>query len=256
MESIKEMREICQVSRQSAIYQMNWFDYNVLRRISIYLAKFCIKVKWTANSITLVDFLFVLASGVCFISPQPHFWFLGLVLFYLYLQIDCVDGEVARYNEYKGTRAPQPLGKGSFLGGVVDAFVWPYVFACMSFGLFAATGNLLSFAFGFTAVIMRSLYMDLGLIVYPILHDYDKLATVRKSTETLGEAKILSLGRMAFGIQGFLPMLLICILVDWIFVLPISFRLMYVALFGFGATVGVLLKVRDTAKHGVRIQRI
>lgn len=254
METIPELRTITQKTRQTAIYRMNWFDRNILRRASIYITRLCIPLRIDPNVITGFDFLLVLGSGVCFLFPHPRLWLLGLALFLAYLLVDCVDGEVARYLEYKGTRKPQPLGRGSFLGGCVDAFVWPFVFACMGFGLYQATGSAWSFAAGFVAVIMRSLYMDLGIIVYPILHDYDRLADLRSSTATIGEPWFMGLGRLVFGVQGFIPAVLIVIILDW--TLGSQFRLFYLSLFGAGATVGVIARIVSVYKHGVRVQRI
>lgn len=256
METITELRVISQKTRQTAIYKMNWFDRNVLRRLSIYLTSIGVKLGVEANIITAIDFMFVLASGMCFLSPFPIWWLAGLVLFWAYLLVDCVDGEVARYMEYKGTRKPQPLGLGSFLGGCVDAFVWPFIFACMSFGLYRSSGSILPVAFGFSAAVMRMLYMDLGIIPYPILHDYDRLSSIKSSTNTLGEPRLMSMGRLLFGIQGFLPCMLAVILFD-LFIIPgILARNAYLLVFALAATVGVLLRIVNVAKHGVRIQRI
>jgi len=264
METIAELRKICQVGRESAIYRMNWVDRNFSRRLSIYFTKLCLKLGMSANDVTFLDLLFVIGAGMCFMNPNPFYWFGGIVLFLLYLVIDCSDGEVARYNEAKGRRKPQPFGLGALLGGVVDWFTWPYLFACMSFGIYFAMGSLVAFVFGFLAVIMRSLYLDMGLMPYPILHEKGLLAkAVRGNSKVnLGESRLLGLGRIAFGIQGFIPTILAVVLIDC-FVptfmfgsLVLNARFVYLAVFGLGASVGVLLKVRDAYKNGVRIQRI
>jgi len=280
MERIAELRKICQTGRESAIYKMNFFDRNFSRWLSIYFTKLFLKMGMSANDVTFVDLLFVIGAGVCFLNPNPFYWFCGIGLFLLYLVLDCSDGEVARYNEAKGRRKPQPLGLGALLGGVVDWFTWPYLFACMSFGIYFATGNLMIFPFGFLAVIMRSLYLDMGLMPYPILHEKGLLAkAVRGNSKVnLGESKLMGLGRVAFGIQGFIPAILAVALIDYfspadsscsifrvdsialdgggLYYVLVNARFIYLVVFGLGALVGVLLKIRDAFRYGVRIQRI
>jgi len=256
MESITELRKISQSTRQTAIYKPNWYDRNVQRRFSIYVSRLCMMAGVNPDAITFVDFLFVLASGICFLFPSPAMWLVGFVLFLLYLFVDCMDGEVARYQEYKGTRKPQPLGRGSFMGGCVDALVWPFMFVCMGFGLYQVSGSVIPIACGAASAVMRTLYMDLALIPYPILHDYDKLGEIKSSTETLGEPKIMSMGRMFFGIQGFIPCMLAVIILDWVLGTGELFRTLYLLLFAVGATFGVLMRIVSVWRHGVRIQRI
>ena len=274
MESITRMRQICQTTREGPVYKMNWFDRNFLRKVSIYITKLCLKLGLSANQVTLIDFLFVIGAGVFFVQPEPYNWLIGLGLFISYLIVDCSDGEVARYNESKGRRKPQPLGFGALLGGIVDWFTWPYLLACMSFGIYFATGSILAFIPGFMAGIMRTIYLDVGLMNYSYLHEKGLLAKAieNKTQDNLGEAKLLGLGRVTFGIQGFIPMVLLIIILDWIVIIthgtpmifgsqynyPLVFnaRFIYLIIFGLAATLGVFLKIIDAWKNGVRLQRI
>jgi len=274
VESIKELRKICQATRESPIYQMNWFDRNFLRKLSIFFSKGFIKAGYTANQVTALDFFFVIVSGMYFALADSWGWLIGILCFVLYLIIDCSDGEVARYWLYKGRKTNRPFGVGAILGGIVDWFVWSYMFACMSFGIYQATHNIWVFAFGFLAIIMRYLYQDIGLMPYPILHEKGILNEVVASGGKPKESKIMGLGRLFFGVQGFLPLMLTVIIVD-IFIpvfgyMPhsigfvdtsvsgflVNARFIYLAIFGLGALCGVLVKVRDVYKNGARIQRI
>ncbi len=264
MESIKELREICQTTRESEIYQMNWFDKNILRKISIYLTKLCLKLGISANQVTLIDFLMVLAAGAFFTLAGPGYWLIGILFFYLYLQIDCVDGEVARYNRAKGTEKPTPFGVGAILGGIVDWLSWPFFFAGMAFGIFNSIGGVIVFAFGFLAAIARLIYVDISLMPYPVLHEKGILAEAVKEVEgvTLGEHKILGYGRALFGVRGFLPAILLVTVLDY-FISPFSIgsialnaRFIYLIVFGMAALAGILVKIRDVFRHGVRIQRM
>lgn len=264
MESIKELRAICQTTRESEIYQMNWFDKNILRKISIYLTKLCLKLGISANQVTLIDFLMVIAAGVFFTFASPGYWLIGILFFYLYLQIDCVDGEVARYNRAKGTERPAPFGVGAILGGIVDWFSWPYLFACMAFGIYYSVGGVIVFAFGFLAAILRVIYIDISMMPYPILHEKGTLAKAVKEVQgtSLGESKLLSYGRALFGVRGFLPAILLVTILDY-FISPffigsltLNARFIYLIIFGLAALAGIIVKIRDVFRHGARIQRI
>jgi len=281
METIKELRSICQITRESPIYQMHWFDRNFLRKLSIYFSKTFIKAGYTANQVTAIDFFFVIVAGLYFVLADAYGWLIGLLCFLLYLIIDCSDGEVARYWLYKKRETGLPFGVGATLGGIVDWFVWSYMFACMSFGIWQATGNVWVFAFGFLAIIMRYLYQDIGLMPYPILHEKGMLNDIVASGGKPRESKLMGLGRLLFGVQGFLPLMLAVIIID-IFVPVFGFvpysarfidtsqtvwlgkfggflvnaRFIYLAVFGLGALGGVLVRVRDVYRNGARIQRI
>lgn len=264
METIKELKKICQPTRESPIYSMNWFDKNFLRKLSIYFTKACIWHGKTANEVTCFDFGLVITSGLFFTLQKPMGWIFGLIFFLIYLIVDCSDGEVARYWLHKGKETGLPFGVGAVLGGIVDWFVWAYVFACMSYGIFLETGNQYVFAFGFLAIIMRYIYMDMGLMPYPILHEKGLLPDAVKASEgvKLGEPRLMAVGRFIFGVQGFLIAMIAVIVVD-MFVPAFNFggfgmnaRFIYLIIYGLSAGFGVLLKIRDLYKNGARIQRI
>jgi len=258
VETIRQLREICQGTRESQIYQYNWFDRNVLRRLSIYITKACLKMGLTANQLTVLDFLCVVVAGVCFTFVSPVAWLIGYLFVYLYLQIDCVDGEIARFHGSKG-RDNRPVGQGAVFGGVVDWFVWAYWFACMSFGLFAATGSTLVFVAGFIAVIARYLYQDMGLMPYPILHEKGTLAEAicQVDESPLTEPKMMAIGRAMFGIRGFLPVFLLVVVLDLLLPdMAFSARYAYLILYAGASVGGVLLKLRNVYRNGARIERI
>ncbi len=263
-ESIKELRGICQKGRESEIYQMNWFDRNVLRVISIYITKLFLKAGISTNQATLIDFLFVVAAGVFFTFANAIYWLIGILFFFLYLVFDCVDGEVARYNMAKGSKSPSPFGLGALLGGVVDWVTWPYILACMAFGIYSAVDSVIVFIFGFLAAILRVVYLDISLMPYPILHEKGTLVEAVENVKgvKLGESKLQGYGRVLFGVQGFLPVILIVTIVDcFISTFTLGFfivnaRFIYLIIFGLAALAGVLVRIRDVFRHGVRIQRI
>lgn len=264
MESIKELRTICQATRESEIYQMNWFDRHVLRALSIYVTKLCLKLGVSANQVTLFDFLMVLAAGAFFTFAGPGYWLMGILFFYLYMQIDCSDGEIARYNKAKSGKPASPFGVGAVLGGIVDWLTWPILFACMSFGIYDATGSVLAFIPGFAAAVLRLVYIDISIMPYPILHEAGLLEKSLKEIEgeVLQEAKLLGFGRALFGVQGFLPVIILVTTIDWfaplwtVGALTFNARLIYLTVFGLAALAGILVRTADIFRHGARITRI
>ena len=260
METVKEMRRICQTNRESTIYQFNWMDRNILRKLSIYIVALFLKLKITANMATLLDFGFVLVAGILFAFATPALWLTGIFFFFLYMLFDCVDGEIARYTMHKG-KDNRPLGYGAILGGVVDWFTWPYLLACMSIGMFHVTGSIISIIFGFVAVIARIIYMDIGLMPYPFFHEKGMLSNMPGDGNASPESLVMRMGRVAFGAQGFIVAVAITIVID-AFAIPdtvpaiVSTRLLYIGAFAFAATIGIIIKLYGISKHGARIQRI
>ena len=254
MESIKELRRICQETRDDVLYQRSWFDRNLTRRISIYFTKPFLKMGVSANQATAVDLLIGLAAGALLVLPNPGYWLIGVLLFYLYFVFDCVDGEIARYRK---TSSPV----GSYLDGGLGMFMWPYVLACMTFGINNATQNNAVFAFGFLAAIGWLLYTASALFPYPILHSLGRLPEVVENSKGITEPLVMRLGRTVFGTRGFIPAVLAVTVVDWV-VAPFAVgtftanaRLVYLAIFGLATIAGIILRVRGVMRHGVTLQK-
>jgi len=252
MESIKELRLICQESRDDVLYQRSWFDRNFTRRFSIYFTKPFIKLGISANQATAVDFLIGLAAGIFLTFANPAFWLIGIALFYLYFVFDCVDGEIARYRK---TSSPV----GSFLDGGLGLMMWPYILACMTFGISNAVQSNAVFAFGFLAVIGWMLYGVFALIPYPILHSFGSLPEIVETSEKLTEPLIMRLGRTIFGTRGFIPAIILTTILDWVtnpFTIgsyEINTRFLYLAIFALATVAGVILRVRGIMRNGVSL---
>jgi len=98
-ENIKELRDICQ---KPVIHSEgeSWYGLYFSRKISIYITYAIVKwTKLSANNITLLFIIFGVI-GDCFIaSGYKGFAFWGTILLNLWLILDAVDGEVARYRK-------------------------------------------------------------------------------------------------------------------------------------------------------------
>jgi len=250
MESIRELRAICQETRDDVLYQRSWFDRNVTRRISIYFTRPFLALGLSANQATAVDLLIGLAAGALLAFPNPAYWLGGILLFYLYFVFDCVDGEIARYRK---TASPV----GSFLDGGLGMLMWPYVLACMTFGISSALQSDLVFAFGFLAAVGWLLYTASALFPYPILHSLGRLPEMVQASQAITEPLVMRLGRTLFGTRGFIPAVLVVTIVD-LFTAPatigqfaLNARFAYLAVFSLATLVGIILRVRGVMRDGV-----
>lgn len=101
MESIKELRKICQEQKTIGKNFALAKGYLLHRRFSIYLTKFFLvffpSIK--PNFISLLMVLASLSGFVFLIVYGGRYWLLGIFLFYFGFLLDRVDGEVARYKK-------------------------------------------------------------------------------------------------------------------------------------------------------------
>jgi len=103
METIQQMREVCQLRKLNAQGKMvltgHWFNKLIVRRFSIYITWLFVRAGVSANATTLLGLLFALAGVVLCI---PHLLWLNVIGFFLLMLdvvFDCVDGEIARWTK-------------------------------------------------------------------------------------------------------------------------------------------------------------
>ena len=104
MESIKELRKICQKQGEAG---KESFINRFFRNFSIYFTWFFLHFKrLTANQVTIWGTVLFVLGSLCFIKGEYWCSLTGIALLWLAHIIDLSDGEVARYR-----------GSGSGLGG-------------------------------------------------------------------------------------------------------------------------------------------
>ncbi|MDP4143938.1 MAG: CDP-alcohol phosphatidyltransferase family protein [Bacillota bacterium] len=107
---IEELRIICQ---KPVIHSEgeSWYGIYFSRYISIYITYFLVKyTKATANFVTFLFILLGAIGDILIFTGKPVLAFIGVVLLHLWLILDAVDGEVARYRK-----------KSSILGIYLDS---------------------------------------------------------------------------------------------------------------------------------------
>ena len=234
-ESISELRNICQDTRETDYFKMNWVPRHITRRVSIYFTKLCLKIGISANQASIIGLILVITGGAFFTFSDPRYWFIGALLCYGFRVFDCVDGEIARYNKSAS------IG-GRHLDGSIGLFTEPYMLACMTFGIYNSLYNITAFMFGFLAVIATAFSASSALQLLVVAHREglfpDRVDIPKK------EPIIIQWGRIAFrvliaipGVQ-FIPQIFVAALIDCFIspfiILSLTFnaRLIYLMVIG------------------------
>jgi phosphatidylglycerophosphate synthase len=255
-ESIKELRKICQATRETDLHKMSPTERFVFRKVSIYFTKLFLKMKTSANQVTLISLLVVIAAGILLIPGNPKYWIAASLLLHLFLILDCCDGEVARYNK---TASPE----GMFWDAITGDFLLGFILACMSFGIYNQTHEIFAFAFGLGAIVLVFLYN--ASLVKPYLILREKSSTLEKPEEK-PEASfkgLLRYGQLVFGQgeQGLIHGILITSIIDYfvpsftIATFLLNFRFIWLIIYTLAFLVGVIATFRNVSRQGIRIHR-
>jgi len=254
--SIKEIRRICQASRETEFYQFGWFEGNFIRKVSPYFTKLFLKIRISANQVTFISLLVGIAAGIFLTFSSTRFWIIGALLLYLFLILDDVDGEVARYNK---TASP----RGAFWDTISGLFVWQFTLACASFGIYSALNEIAVLVFGFSAIVLLFLYNISTLLSYPILHEKGLLLKALADRPEKSFKGVLRYGQAVFGqgAQGLFHGILVTSLIDC-FLSPFAiagfsfnFRFIYLIAYDVALLLGVMIKIYNVHRRGVKVAR-
>jgi len=94
MESIKELRKICQAP---VIAGNCWYARFFIRKVSIYFTWIFLRTPITPNQISFLMILFGAAGGLSLVLRCYAGGLVAVIFLQLFLILDCADGEVARY---------------------------------------------------------------------------------------------------------------------------------------------------------------
>jgi phosphatidylglycerophosphate synthase len=140
MESLKELRKICQVKSAPEHISMRFW-----RTFSIYFTKIFIIFGITPNIINWAGFALGLAGGILFLKQK---FLIGSILYIFVYIFDDVDGELARY--YK-----KASKYGWWQDTMVGHLLYPYFFLMLGLGIFFQTENYLYLLLGAIAAIAK-----------------------------------------------------------------------------------------------------
>jgi hypothetical protein len=125
MESIRDLREICQTTRP-AIYRdfLSQFYY----KVSIYFTWILLHLRMSANQVTVFSGMVSVLGGILLASDSPYIVLLGALCFHMFAILDMCDGEVARYRK-----------EGGITGHYLDWFMHFITPTAFMLGLFLAS---------------------------------------------------------------------------------------------------------------------
>ena len=86
--------------------------------------------------------IMALVAGYFFAFALPLYWLYGLVLIFLFMTIDCTDGQLARYRKVGCMR-------GWYIDLIHEAIAFPLILFMLGYGLFQQSGNIIYLYQGF-----------------------------------------------------------------------------------------------------------
>lgn len=137
--------------------QSGWISKNINSPLSYVISLICIKLRLSANQVTLFSLIVALFS--CFLMTQSRSRFCVIIsggLWYFFSIVDHADGVVARFNKQQSYR-------GGWLDSIVGHVSYALMLVCVSFGMYGLTHQfiyfyILFFCAGFLALAMVPLY--------------------------------------------------------------------------------------------------
>ena len=148
VESIKELRKICQSKKQPLYMQL------VSMKFSIYITKLLLYTRISADYVTVLMMVLIIAGSIFMAFGGLWMIFIGILMIHFTIILDNVNGEVARYNKEDGII-------GTFLEQVYHSLAIPLIFFSLAYGTFIRTNSAAILIFGFLAAIFgRPIVLD------------------------------------------------------------------------------------------------
>ncbi len=261
VESIAELRQICRKTKgtlSKEVWVQPFFYIRFLRFLSIYFVKLAIYTPLTANGMTFISMLVVVAGGLLLAFQNPIYSFMGILLIVLFSILDCSDGDLARYRK-----------EASLIGRYFDLWVHGVestaIFIGLTFGVYGSLKSPFVFVFGFVAV---SAFLLIALSGALKNYNIQYFATASKSNAILTETRFQKdkklLGINYYNWKNFFSffivpyIILAAIILDIIFPpttttfftysFPLNWRFATLIMFSLYAILALVIKVGNTLK--------
>jgi hypothetical protein len=145
---LSELRAICRKDRWDPVWIVNVF----WRPVSIYFTWAAIKLRMQSNTVTGISLCSAVASSLLTLWPSVPNYIAATVLMQVFLMLDHVDGETARY--YSALReGPRRDFSGPYFDRISHYFHGSSLYFCLGAGLFRTDGNLLWLLLGMAGAI-------------------------------------------------------------------------------------------------------
>ena len=125
VEPIAELRQLCRRHN----YKANLKTHPFSGRVSIYFTWAFLHTSITPNQVTFLYLIVGLLTALAYSCYGPVSFIVGYVLWHLYVILDVVDGEIARYRQMMSTR-------GAYLDYVTHYTVYPLLMFCIGYAFY------------------------------------------------------------------------------------------------------------------------
>ncbi|MEW6202526.1 MAG: CDP-alcohol phosphatidyltransferase family protein [bacterium] len=251
MESIKELRKICQKTETDERIHF------LQRKVSIYLTKILLYTPITANQTTFLSMIMAIPSGIFFASADFRCSFLGILFYWIYRLLDFSDGEIARYRK-------QTSFRGQYLDCVAPYITDTFIFAGIGIGIYRQYYELWMLILAFSWLIAMTLNKAAVHIVYMLKCDFQDRASGKKEAqkvEVRKRSKIMSIILEAafristiFSIDSTMVIYLIVIILNF-FVHIADLRVLLLVFYGIFYPIFSLIRVVQIFYTGEMIGR-
>jgi len=150
--SIEQLRK----ATQDRPDRHDFYMWGIIRKISVYVTWFVVRMPVTPNQITLLSMIFGLAGAAFFASTNPIYWLAGWAVVNMHFILDQVDGEVARWRK-------TVTKFGYFFDEITHPIVNMAMFIAVSIGVYSAIGDVRLLFIGLALVFSASLVRMIGL---------------------------------------------------------------------------------------------
>ncbi len=138
--TIKELREVAGARRRRVDKTVSVLQFTTTlhRPTSIYFTKLFLMAGITPDTITLLSYVFAVATGILFIFGNYWYALIGIALHQLFMILDESDGDVSRfmYGVNKNVR-------GEFSEYVGHSLYQPFLIVCIAFGVYNNPNSIL-----------------------------------------------------------------------------------------------------------------
>lgn len=137
--SLTELRDKIKPLKEDPLYTRA-----IIRKISIYVTWLFLHTGISPNQVTILSQIIAIIGATFFISTNPLYWIFGWAIMQVYIILDGVDGEVARYSNKSSVF-------GIYFDAITHPFVNAFIFIPITFSVYAMQKDSLVFLLGFSA---------------------------------------------------------------------------------------------------------
>jgi len=131
--------------------KLPFFHRKIVRPISFYLTIPFLYLGFSANQVTFLSLIFAIAGNISFAIGSFDSMRIGVLLILIAIELDFVDGNLARYHQNANQY-------GSFLDGTFGFLMYALLPLCLGVGISLNNGSMNNFGIsGYSAIIIGAL---------------------------------------------------------------------------------------------------